>query len=305
MKIVKSIVLVFLLMLVFNNVSVRSFAVTDYNRAEITMTARKFLMKINGQPFKLDISPIWDTQTNLFLIPLRTFAEVMNYKIDWNQTTATASFRKGDSFFQLELKNNKPILITGLSLSHYQSQLKNNRILLDSLSIEKLMNIQATIDTDNLEITFYTDRNKINLTAADFTLKDMTGKDFNLYQTLNSGKYKLVLINFYATRCPVCATALPNLVKLYEDYKNKGILVIGINTDTANMEKDRDAIIAKYKISYPVLLDKNAEIYTLYSVSGIPNLFVINQKGEIVQHQLGVEADYFTFLRQYIDQIIK
>lgn len=305
MKRVKSVVVVFLLFAGFMSTSVKSSGTSDYTKAEITMTARKFLMKINGQPFKLDISPIWDTQTNLFLIPLRTFAGVMNYDIDWNQPTATASFRKGDSFFQLKLEDKKATLITELSLSHYQSQLKNNRILLDSLSIEKLMNIQARIDTDNLEITFYTDRNKINLTAADFTLKDIAGKDFKLYQTLNSGKYKLVLINFYATRCPICATALPNLVKLYEDYKNKGILVIGINTDTANMEKDRDAIIAKYKISYPVLLDKKAEIYTLYSVSGIPNLFVINQKGEIVQHQLGVEADYFTFLRTYIDQIIK
>jgi len=278
---------------------------TDYSKAEITFTARKFLMKINSQPIKLDISPIWDEPTKTFLIPLRSFASVLNYQIDWNQKNNTASFSKGNSFFQLQIQDQKPVLISDISYGIYFSQIKNNRMLLDSNTLEKIMNIQAKIDFDNLEITFFTERSQINIIAADFELNDVAGRNFQLYQTLNSGKYKLVIINFYATRCPICATALPNLVKLYEDYKNKGILVIGINTDTANMEKDRDAIIAKYKISYPVLLDKNAEIYTLYSVSGIPNLFVINQKGEIVQHQLGVEADYFTFLRTYIDQLIK
>jgi peroxiredoxin len=277
----------------------------DYSKAEIVLTARKFLMKVNSQPIKLDVSPIWDTQTRKFLIPLRPFASLLNYKITWDQSSRTATFSQGGSSFKIKLYDKKAVLTTNPSISRYQTQVKNNRILLDSTTIETLMKIKSSLDTDILEITFYTDRSQIYWIAPDFTLKDIPGKSFNLNATLKSGKYKLVIINFYATRCPICAKALPNLEKFYEDYKNKGVLVVGINTDTQNMEKDRDEIIAKYNLTYPILLDKNADIYTLYSVSGIPNLFIVNQNSEIIQHQLGVEPDYFTYLRSFTDSYLK
>jgi len=58
-------------------------------------------------------------------------------------------------------------------------------------------------------------------------------------------------------------------------------------------------------LTYPILLDPNADVYTAYSVAGIPNLFVINQKREIIQHRLGVDDSYFVFLRKYLDTYLK
>lgn len=282
-----------------------SRGVVDYSKAEITLTAKKFLIKVNGQPIKLDVSPIWNSQAKTLLIPLRSFASLLGYNIDWIQSSSTAIFSKGSTRFEVTIREKTAYLKTSHQTSNYQTQLKNNRILLDNKSIETIMNLESSLDNNILEITFYTDRSQIYWIAPDFTLKDIPGKNFNLYTTLTSGKYKLVIINFYATRCPICAKAFPNLEKFYEDYKAKGILVVGINTDTQNMEKDRDEVITKYHLTYPILLDKNADIYTLYSVSGIPNLFIINQNKEIVQHQLGVEQDYFTYLRSFVDSYLE
>jgi peroxiredoxin len=277
----------------------------DYTKAEIVLTARKYIMKLNGQPIKLDISPVWDAQNKTLLIPLRAFADLMNYQIDWNQASGTATFTRDNSSFQLQIQGQKIVLTSSFQISHYQTQLKSKRILLDSQSIEKLLAIQSSFDLANLEITFYTNRNQIHFVAPNFQLKDIPGNTFDLEKTLKSNQYKIVILNFYATRCPICGKALPLLEKFYEDYKDKGVLVVGVNTDTQNMEKDRDAVIAKYKLTYPIVLDKNADVYTLYAVSGIPNLFIINQNSEIIQHELGVDADYFTFLRSFIDETLK
>jgi hypothetical protein len=67
--------------------------------------------------------------------------------------------------------------------------------------------------------------------------------------------------------------------------------VIGIYTNNQNMGEERNVVILKYNLTYPILLDKNPEINTLYSISGIQNLLVINQKKEIIQHKIGLDND--------------
>lgn len=276
---------------------------TDYSVAEIELVARKYLIKVNGQPIKLDVSPIWDSKNNDLLIPLRSFADLLGFEIKWNSKNHIASFRKKDIYFEIDVHTLS--LKSATRLIKSQIVLKNNRILLDSNSINKLFRIKSDLNQLNLTITFYIDRSQIHMIAPDFSLKDIPGKTFNLYKTLQSHQYKLILLTFYSSKCPICARAYPSIEKLYEDYKDKGVLVIGINTDTQNMEEDRDRIIAEYHLTYPILLDVNANVYSLYSVSGIPNLFLVNPNKEIVQHQLGFYNDYFTYLRAYIDKTIK
>jgi cytochrome c biogenesis protein CcmG, thiol:disulfide interchange protein DsbE len=277
----------------------------DYSVAEIELTSHKYLLKVNGQPIKLDVYPIWDSQSKNLLIPLRSFADVLGYEIKWDSSTHIATFQKDEIHFELHIQPKKIILKSNISILKYQTILKNSRLLLDSKTVGSLFRLKYILNPNNLIVTFYTDRSQIHMIAPDFNLKDIPGNNFNLYETLKNKNIKFVIINFYATRCPVCGKALPKIEQFYEDYKDKGVLVIGINTDTQNMEDQRDEVIKKYHLSYPILLDLDANIYSLYSVSGIPNLFVVNQNKEIVQHQLGVNDDYFNYLRVFIDKNIQ
>ena len=276
----------------------------DYTVAELDFTARKYIMQLNQQPVKLEISPVWRADTASLLIPLRFIAEMNRFVVQWDSKTSTASFSRGNTHFSVKIQYSQIQLKAPMNTPHYRIELRNNRLLLDHRTIETLFPIQAELIETNQEVIFTTDRDNILYKAPTFTLKDLKGNQVDLQKILQLPTTQLVVLNFYSTRCPICAKALPNLQKLNEDYRQKGIIVLGINTDTQNMEAERDEVIKKYGLSYPILLDPNANTYTAYSVAGIPNLFVINPQREIIQHRLGVDDSYFVFLRQYLDDYL-
>ncbi len=277
----------------------------DYSLAEMDFTARKYVMQLNQQPIKLEISPVWHMGSQSLLIPLRFVAEMNRFSVGWDAKANLATFQKGNRHFSVSMHYPMIKLITDQPVTQYQIILKGGRFLLDHRTIEKLLGLRANVDEENNQVVFYTDREEILYIAPQFTLFDLKENQVDLQRTLNEKSTRLVVLNFYSTRCPICAKAIPNLQKLHENYLKKGIVVIGINTDTKNMEAERDAAIKKYGLTYPILLDPNAEVYSAYSVAGIPNIFVIDKNREIVQHRLGVDDSYFVFLRQYLDEYLK
>ncbi|MCE5222919.1 TlpA family protein disulfide reductase [bacterium] len=277
----------------------------DYSLAEMDFTARKYVMQLNQQPIKLETSPVWHMGSQSLLIPLRFVAEMNRFSVGWDAKANLATFQKGNRHFSVSMHYPMIKLITDQPVTQYQIILKGGRFLLDHRTIEKLLGLRANVDEENSQVVFYTDREEILYIAPQFTLFDLKENQVDLQRTLNEKSTRLVVLNFYSTRCPVCAKAIPNLQKLHENYLKKGIVVIGINTDTKDMEAERDAVIKKYGITYPILLDPKADVYTAYSVAGIPNIFVIDKNREIVQHRLGVDDSYFVFLRQYLDEYLK
>jgi peroxiredoxin len=303
----KRVVGLLIMMLVTISLPVQSSqAELDYSRAEMDFTARKYIMLLNQQPVKLETSPIWKEESGLLLIPLRFIAEMNRFSVTWDASANQATFIKGDRrFIVIIQKGTFRLLSNPSSVPPYTIILKSNRLLLDHRTTAALLNIKFELDSENQQAVFSTPRDQILYMAPQFSLFDIKGNQIDLQKTLDEKTTRLVILNFYSTRCPICAKAIPNLQKLHEDYLSKGIVVIGINTDTKNMEKERDEAIKKYGLTYPILLDPNADVYTAYSVAGIPNLFVINQKREIIQHRLGVDDSYFVFLRKYLDTYLK
>jgi cytochrome c biogenesis protein CcmG, thiol:disulfide interchange protein DsbE len=122
--------------------------------------------------------------------------------------------------------------------------------------------------------------------APDFTLKDLSGKDISLSQYKGS----LVVLDFWATWCGPCRMSIPELVKLQEAYRDKGVVVIGISVDSADT---KDAYLTafkeKYKINYPVLRvdEKTTLKYFGKSDFGIPSMFIINREGMIAEMHEG------------------
>lgn len=293
--------LVFCLLSVLMVSLVPIHAETDFSMAEMDFYAKKYVMMLNQQPIKLEISPIWDSKNNTLLIPLRFIAEMNRFSVGWDAKTNKATFYKAGFEFSITMQYPDIHLQSADLSSNYQIQLRSGRFLLDHRSIEKLLGITSELFADNFEVVFYTNRDEVLYVAPKFTLQDLHNKPKDLQTILDSPATKLVILNFYSTRCPICEKALPNLQKLHQDYLERGIVVLGINTDTKNMEAWRDEIISKYGLTYPILLDPTADVYTAYSVAGIPNLYVINKKREIIQHRLGVDDSYFVFLRKYLE----
>jgi thiol-disulfide isomerase/thioredoxin len=118
--------------------------------------------------------------------------------------------------------------------------------------------------------------------AADFELPRLEGGTFRLSDYYG----QIILLDFWATYCPPCRMSIPHLIKVYEQYKDRNVLVVGVALDgdgAGVVEKFVDT----YKIPYPILLG-NPEVVALYgNFQAIPISFLINQKGEIVERHSG------------------
>ena len=60
-----------------------------------------------------------------------------------------------------------------------------------------------------------------------FTFKDIHGKSV----TLSDYKGKVILLDFWATWCPPCRKEIPGFIELYNTYKSRGLVVIGVSMD--------------------------------------------------------------------------
>lgn len=126
--------------------------------------------------------------------------------------------------------------------------------------------------------------------APDFTLKSPTGETFQL----SSLKGKVVLIDFWASWCKPCRAENPNLVRTYEQYKDKGFTIYSVSLD-----KELDAWVKAIKqdnLTWQFhgsnLLFWNCPVARQYNVNSIPAAFLIDENGNIIAKNLrGVALD--------------
>jgi len=117
--------------------------------------------------------------------------------------------------------------------------------------------------------------------AADFTLRDLDGKDHKL----SDYRGKVVFLNFWATWCPPCRTEIPSMERLNEVLGSKDFVMLAINTD--ENVKDLEAFVKEKAHNFTVLSDADGKIQKLYNVFKFPETFVIDQQGNIVEHIVG------------------
>jgi peroxiredoxin len=126
-------------------------------------------------------------------------------------------------------------------------------------------------------------------TAPDFSLKDLKGKRARL------GDYrgKVVLVNFWATWCAPCKAEMPELVRWQNEYKDRGLQILGITFQPYRAVDVREAA-RRLKINYPILLDTGG-VADLYEVADVlPLTVVIDRDGNIRDRIKGImDAEEF------------
>jgi len=136
-------------------------------------------------------------------------------------------------------------------------------------------------------------------TAPPFSLSDISGKTWRFPDDL---KGKVVVVRFWADWCKSCAEEMPVIERVYNKYRDKGLVILAVN-----IGQERDAV-AKFangiKISYPVLLDPGAVVTKRYGVTGLPITFIIDRSGIIRQKILG-EAGQTAFEELMLEQLNK
>jgi len=121
----------------------------------------------------------------------------------------------------------------------------------------------------------------IGATIVDFTLPDTDGKE----RSLNSlkGKNGTVLI-FIAVQCPVSNAYNERMEKLAQDYKARGISVIGINSNNSEAADAMKAHAAAHKMTFVILKDNGNKIADSLGATKTPESYLLDANNKLVYH---------------------
>ncbi|HLV20057.1 MAG TPA: TlpA disulfide reductase family protein [Polyangiaceae bacterium] len=119
----------------------------------------------------------------------------------------------------------------------------------------------------------------------DFVLDTLDGRSVRLSDHLGEN---VVLIDFWATFCDPCLTAMPELDRIYRKYADQGLLVLGISIDGPDSVAQVHAEVAKLGVSFPILLDQETRVVSLYNPkTSAPYSVLIGRDGRILKKKEG------------------
>ena len=117
--------------------------------------------------------------------------------------------------------------------------------------------------------------------ATNFVLTNINGGEWNFAEH----RGKVVVVNYWATWCPPCRFEMPGLVRFADEYKSRGVEMVGIAAD-----EDLTAVppfVEKYQIKYPILVSGfNPNI----SAEGmaLPTTFLYDKNGRLAKKYTGI-----------------
>jgi len=126
-----------------------------------------------------------------------------------------------------------------------------------------------------------------------FELLDVKGTSVSLAQF----KDKIVLLDFWASWCGPCRASIPGVKALYEKYKDKGLVVLGLSCDQD--KKAWKVFVEKEKMTWPNLLC-TSDVTDAYGILAIPSTYIIGKDGKVIARDLEPKA-----LEEKIDELMK
>ena len=121
--------------------------------------------------------------------------------------------------------------------------------------------------------------------APDFTLQTPDGKPYSLAAL----KGKPVLLDFWATWCGPCRKATPSVEKVFQQYKDQGLIVLGVDGG-----EERAAVadfLKKTPMAYPAVLSGESTVLKDYQVKAFPSFVLIDADGKIAAYEVGFGGD--------------
>ncbi|MBU2928257.1 TlpA disulfide reductase family protein [Winogradskyella psychrotolerans] len=270
----------------------------DINKANISQS------EISGSSSQHDFK----TYQNEFALIRK---EAMDLKIQLRNYRANQTATKRDSIANLVATAEKQLqefpinFIKNHTDSYYSLALieieasKNNAKIDDLLAAYNMLNselksspkgVSVKINLDNLMVA-YQKKSRVNIgkVAPNFTAPTPEGTSVSL----NDVKGKVTIIDFWAAWCGPCRRENPNVVRIYNQYHDQGLEIIGVSLDGTRTQKDPKQTwvnaIEKDKLTWTHVSNLQYfqdPIAQLYNITAIPATFILDAEGKIVAKNL-------------------
>ena len=138
--------------------------------------------------------------------------------------------------------------------------------------------------------------------APQFTMTLIDGSQVNMADL----KGKVILLQFTASWCVVCRKEMPFLEsEIWQEYKDKGLVMIGIDRDEPLETVQKFA--HQMKITYPLALDPNADIFGLFALkqSGVTRNVIIDRDGKIAFKTRLFDREEFDRMKAKIKELME
>ena len=141
---------------------------------------------------------------------------------------------------------------------------------------------------------------QVGFLAPDFNLPTLAGEAISM----ESLRGQPVVINFWASWCPPCRSEMPAIQNVHDEYKDQGLVLLGINA--ANQDSRTDAVdfIEQYGLTFPTLFDAGGQAALDYQVRSLPTTFFIDREGRIQDIIIGGPVSE-ALLRIRVEQLMQ
>jgi cytochrome c biogenesis protein CcmG, thiol:disulfide interchange protein DsbE len=119
--------------------------------------------------------------------------------------------------------------------------------------------------------------------------------------SLDGYRGKVVVLNFWASWCEPCRAESPLLQRWHEKIADSGGTVLGV--DVLDVSSDAREFARKYKLSYPMVRDRDADALGDFGVVAYPETFVIDRRGRIAATRRGPVDE--RFLRREVTPLLR
>lgn len=131
----------------------------------------------------------------------------------------------------------------------------------------------------------------------DFTLRNVDGSTFDSSQL----RGKIVLLEFWATWCPPCKMAIPEIQKLEERIKGRNIVIV-----TVAIDESYDTVksfVKENSIAYTVLYD-DADVNKKYNIRSVPTSVILDRQGNVVNTHMGFSPGYADIMMEELQRLL-
>lgn len=114
----------------------------------------------------------------------------------------------------------------------------------------------------------------------------------------------VVLVDFWATWCDPCISAMPALERIYKRFHSQGFEIISVNTEGFEAAGKARRVAREIGLSFPIVMD-NGRVAGLYKVSTLPHLVLIDRRGVVTEVHRGASRGFEQHMVEEVSALIQ